>query len=366
MPGPLKAKLTGGARLTGPPCSGPVALLECLLVEMREWWADDPAERYWIEITDRVDLGANLLAPTTDHSGNPTWSYSLVSHVRPGDLVLHWWKQGTHPKAVVAYSRAVAEAEDSDIEWVAHGTYGRGRQATTRPAWLVRLDDFTELDEPITLDQLRALEPTVRTVRDQLLAEHGDPLFFPFALSDKRPLRTTQGYLAKFPRALIDALPELSAALEMPVSPDSDPPSMSATRSGYQSDTERKMATERHAVDWTIDYLEVDGWQVADVGATRPFDLLALKDGRELHVEVKGSTGRAATVEMTAGEVDEADSHPDSLFVVVDEIGWSKGNDGTVRTTGGRPRLWWATALDEDRLQATRYRYLLPDDHEGP
>ena len=30
---------------------------------INDWWADDPNERYWIEITDRQNLGDNVIAP---------------------------------------------------------------------------------------------------------------------------------------------------------------------------------------------------------------------------------------------------------------------------------------------------------------
>ena len=32
---------------------------------INRWWDGNPAEKYWMEITDRSDLGANLIAPTT-------------------------------------------------------------------------------------------------------------------------------------------------------------------------------------------------------------------------------------------------------------------------------------------------------------
>lgn len=54
------------------------------------WWTNDPRERYWLEITEREDLGANLKAPQANESGKPSWSDSLISEVRPVDVVLHY------------------------------------------------------------------------------------------------------------------------------------------------------------------------------------------------------------------------------------------------------------------------------------
>ena len=52
------------------------------------WWDDDPAQRYWMQITDRHDLeDGPLLSPKLPHL---EWGYDLVSQVQPGDRVLHW------------------------------------------------------------------------------------------------------------------------------------------------------------------------------------------------------------------------------------------------------------------------------------
>lgn len=60
---------------------------------INEWWAGDPSERYWLEITDRERLGEDLYAPKAAKGGKDTPGYSLVSHVRDGDIVFHYWKQ---------------------------------------------------------------------------------------------------------------------------------------------------------------------------------------------------------------------------------------------------------------------------------
>jgi hypothetical protein len=57
---------------------------------MAEWWAGSPDERYWCEVTDRADVGANLWCPQLDESGKPYWSYSLIHSIAPGDLVFHY------------------------------------------------------------------------------------------------------------------------------------------------------------------------------------------------------------------------------------------------------------------------------------
>ena len=42
---------------------------------MPYWWEASPVERYWCEITDRDDIGADLKCPQTDETGDEYWSY---------------------------------------------------------------------------------------------------------------------------------------------------------------------------------------------------------------------------------------------------------------------------------------------------
>ena len=156
---------------------------------INEWWAVDSSERFWMEITDRSNLGGDLHAPQKAQSGHETWSYELVRFVNDGDLVLHWWKQpGTEP-AIVGYSRAVGSVQTSAITWQAHGTYGQAAgAATTRPAWRFALTDYMEFEAPITLPRLRELESALRHVKDRLEAHCGELLYYPWSFSDKRPL----------------------------------------------------------------------------------------------------------------------------------------------------------------------------------
>ena len=88
-------------------------------VEISEWWTADPGQRFWMEITDRVDLGADLFAPTTDKGGRPYWGYELVTYVQAGDVVLHWHKELGPEPAVVGWSQATGAYEDTDISWQA-------------------------------------------------------------------------------------------------------------------------------------------------------------------------------------------------------------------------------------------------------
>src|SRR5262249_16370682 len=78
-------------------------------VETHSWWAALPDERYWCEITDRPDIGADLKCPQTNEKGKPDPSYSLIRAVWPGDLVYHY---STRTKSFVGASVAGGPLEE--------------------------------------------------------------------------------------------------------------------------------------------------------------------------------------------------------------------------------------------------------------
>lgn len=190
---------------------------------------------YWFEITDRSDLGADLKAPQTDESGNEYWSYALVKQVVPGDWVLHYHK---HEHAIVGFSQAIGTAHEEPIVWAAHGTVhrSRGTPAQLRPGWKLPLTGFTRFERPVTLEHIRQAELGVERVRQELAREN-KKLYFPFAISRKRALRPTQGYLTRFPR-------ELLAVLSLAVPANDDLAASDAARIPFAS-VGRKMFRER-------------------------------------------------------------------------------------------------------------------------
>lgn len=92
------------------------------------WWSESPDERYWCEITDRLDLGADLKCPQADDNSDPYWSYSLIHELQPRDIVFHY---STRADAYVGASIAGGPVEERPIVWQAHGKVGR--QKTSEP-----------------------------------------------------------------------------------------------------------------------------------------------------------------------------------------------------------------------------------------
>jgi len=119
------------------------------------WWEKQPDERFWCEITDRRDVGADLKCPQRRENGRPDWSYSLINEVWPGDVVFHY---STRNRSVVGASVAGGPVEERPIVWSPHGTVGRSKKET-RPArrgWWRPLYSYRTATSPLTLRDLHA------------------------------------------------------------------------------------------------------------------------------------------------------------------------------------------------------------------
>ena len=89
-------------------------------LERTRWWDSDPTECFWLEATDRDDIGADLKAPETDDSGAGNWRYTLFKETRPGDIVLHYNKRAG---GIVGYSTVAGPWTPAPIIWAARGSY---------------------------------------------------------------------------------------------------------------------------------------------------------------------------------------------------------------------------------------------------
>lgn len=146
-----------------------------------------------------------------------------------------------------------------------------------------------------------------------------------------------------------------SGDCESPATPHS-PQRSRKGGAGRLADTALRIAIEGHAVHLAVQHYRGMDYIVTEVG--KPYDLRAVKEDEELHVEVKGSTRTADDVELTRNEVLHAHEIRTDLYVV-DCIDWDVQADGTISTSGGRERLWpdWQPA--EATLTPTHFRHQL-------
>lgn len=170
---------------------------------VKNWWADRPDERFWLEATDREDIGTDLRAPLVDASGRDNWRYTLFQAARPGDIVFHY---DAGKGAITAKSRVSGAPFAAPIKWAARGSYARdrGAQSQTMPGYRVPLSDTRALAEPVTLERLRVHKPQMSEMMASFReGVSGAPAYFPFELSE-RPVRPLQGYAFKLPKAFVD------------------------------------------------------------------------------------------------------------------------------------------------------------------
>lgn len=323
------------------------------------WWRNVPTERYWLESTDREDLGADLRAPELDESGRENWRYSLFKLSRPGDVVYHYHKP---QDAIIAVSRVQGEWKSRPIVWGARGTFARakGVRPRERPGYTVPLTDFRMLASPLGLDRLRADKAKLQQLLERLRSKHpGHVLYFPFELAD-RPVRPLQGYAFKLPSEFVH-----SFNLEDLVSCRSEPHAESRDRSrssgqGFVGNIEYRLAVERHAMAVALRYYRRKGFRVKNVSRTHPYDVLASNAGAKFAVEVKGTAGSADAVFLTRNEVEHARRNADRsiLFVVhgikVEQVG------STLAASGGTVHEYAPWFVDEGMLEPLQFRYVLP------
>ena len=173
--------------------------------KFEKWWhGAKESEIFWLEVTGRPDIGANLKAPQTNEKGNEYWSYSFLKEVEAGDVVFHY-DASVHK--VVASSIVSGEFWEDYTVWVAHGISAKKarRKPRSRPGWYVGLENYSQLDRPLTIGQIRERTAEIRIELDRLEAAHpGAAIYFPFEKGLNRPIRPLQGYLFKLPEFFVD------------------------------------------------------------------------------------------------------------------------------------------------------------------
>jgi hypothetical protein len=163
------------------------------------WWDSHPEERFWMEITNREDIGADLKCPQFDETGKPQPSYDLIRAIWPGDIVFHY---STKSKAIVGAAIAGGPIEQRSIIWISHRVIGKpkNRERILRPGWWLPLYGFALANEPLKLAKIQDPEEEswVRGWIDQKRKSVSGPVAAPFQRY-KHKLRAAQGYLSKMP-----------------------------------------------------------------------------------------------------------------------------------------------------------------------
>jgi hypothetical protein len=253
------------------------------------------------------------------------------------------------------------------------------------PGVKVPLAGFTEVLPPITLEELRRLEPQIMAIRDDLERRYGrgTRLYFPWVryAGGAEPMRAFQVYLAKLPSQVIDLLPRLrqavdatTTALSLEVRPPSEVDQVEAAVAraagryearrpggqGFQVHQAAKVAIEAYAMNSATDYFLDKGWDVADVHGTESYDLQCFDNGVEKHVEVKGTTTEGVHVILTPNEVEHARTYPEIVLFVLANISIDEGDDEQATASGGDVTVLDPWVIDEWALRPVGFRFSLP------
>jgi hypothetical protein len=146
-----------------------------------------------------------------------------------------------------------------------------------------------------------------------------------------------------------DALSEIEAIAS---------PTVSRGQGPRLNASERK-AVELHAMALAQSHLEHLGYLVKNCSAKQSYDLLASKPGEERLIEVKGTTGAADRILLTANEVELHLAHPEhNGLVVVFGVQLTKGSNPVA--SGGQLLSWIPWRLEQGNLRALSYSCLIP------
>lgn len=219
---------------------------------VNNWWADDPGQRFWLEITDRNDIGVDLHCPQRDAAGNRTPGYSMIWYIEVDDIVFHYDKK---EHAITSWSRAAGHVTESPTIWLSHRSATRRRlqQERAQPGWWLDLDGPFPLDPPLTLAQIRASAPDLHALLDALQSEHSGSLYFPFSFYGGTEPRPQQHYLNKLPAEFVALFPALTLAAGQASSDAEDRRARAALSLGttYRESRVSPLPTERQP--FTVD-----------------------------------------------------------------------------------------------------------------
>lgn len=161
----------------------------------------------------------------------------------------------------------------------------------------------------------------------------------------------------------------LYAQIELGRVPNSAPPETQAIQSivsplrrggqGRMASAEERRAIELRAMDMAVAYLNALGFSVKDVSGNSSYDLEATSPDQKLFVEVKGTTGSADSILMTANEIEfHRKEYPNTALIIVSGIDLERGEEPSA--SGGRLDYAQPWQVPEDRLRPTAYEVRLP------
>lgn len=329
---------------------------------MRRWWNRLEEQHYWFELTERPysDLGKNLKAPKTNLANKEYWGYSILKEIREDDLVIHYHKKD---KAIVAISQASKPWVSGMIDW----TPSKKKKLKTKlkPSFEVGLKNFKKI-KPVTLEQIRKKNDELETILNDLTLKY-DAAYSPFKpKTSKRSLSVNEGYGFVVTQEFVNLFPSLVNAFESNyISKDKEQKSLKDPKSFLDKkkkkvSSARNEAIELRAVEIAENYLIKQKYTVERMPRKNfPYDLKAIKNGAELHVEVKGKGDNGEKVILSRNEKKYSQANPqNSAFILVHSIKTSLRGK-RYKASGGKIFFQIPWLLKEEDLDPYTYEYYI-------
>lgn len=143
--------------------------------------------------------------------------------------------------------------------------------------------------------------------------------------------------------------------------PGSNKAQRPGARQGFRASAAVRRAIERHAMNVAETHLRAEGWTVYDVSTSRSYDLHCVRNDEIRFVEVKGTTGLGAEIQITAAEVAFARAHqPQMSLFVVSEIALNRPDEAKIESSRGTLRVIDQWAPDPSQLLPVSFFCALP------
>jgi hypothetical protein len=124
---------------------------------------------------------------------------------------------------------------------------------------------------------------------------------------------------------------------------------------GFQSDVEKRLAIEKHAMKMCKEYYFKKGYTLTDVSKNKPYDFQAQKGKTELFIETKGTQTDASKIILTKNEVELSQQigHKMSLFIVHS----IEFNKKSIKKGSGKIKVVYPWEIDKKNLTPISYIY---------
>lgn len=313
---------------------------------------------YWVNQGTWYDAERKagcISAPTKGDNGEKVRHWTVLGDMQPGDLTVHYVQGMIRAVGIVAAAPTIGPRP-----------YERPGHPLHPSVYTVAIR-YVDLETPLPLSAIP---------HDDRVAEGR---IGPYRVFNKNGL-VNQIYCGEISERIVEIVrakiapasgsslsntaPPTAAAAPVPapfVAPPKQAAAPPASGAGVDDTAAVRTEIERHVMTEAASYFRLWGWSVRDVSRSEPYDLLCTKpNATDLHVVVKGTTGSAANVFLTHGEVAHARGHaPDvALFVLAGVVVDTRG--GLPAASGGTQTVLHPWEIDRGTLRPIQFEYELP------